>query len=313
MIKVDRCKNIPISLKEELAEGGQFNRAIDYFNAYFQNIENASEESQVHRNSEIEVQEEDNVQENKFKGFNFKKYNQEDVKEKLNEMFYHKCAYCESTYEHLHPMDVEHFRPKGNVQQYRGDNRWTSGYYWLAWDWDNLFPSCIHCNRVAYHKTYDKGKVLRGKGNLFPLEDDNNRAIRHTDLINGEVPQLLNPCEDNPENHIEYTEEGVIRPTLIGGDEDMKGKTSIEVYGLDRLTLTNQREKVDNRINFQIERVKTAIDNTIRYPNDIHFEEQLQFEMEQLKNYMLPQSEYSQMAKQIIGEFLTEIGIDPSL
>ena len=55
--------------------------------------------------------------------------------------------------------------------------------------------------------------------NQFPLSDP-NKYVRKHDHINGiadEEPYrlLLNPCIDNPEEHLEYGTEGVIRPKRI--------------------------------------------------------------------------------------------------
>ncbi|SMQ61013.1 TIGR02646 family protein [Bacillus sp. OV166] len=316
MIKIERWPTVPSSLENEIGQGGQLERAINNFIAYFESLERGSEAIQGPVDPEgkdtegIGIPDVYYEENKKRKTFKFKNYNLDDVKQKLNDMFHKKCAYCESTYEHVHPMDVEHFRPKGSVQQYRGDSRRLSGYYWLAWDWDNLFPSCIHCNRVSYQDTFNNGKVLRGKGNLFPLEEDSKRATRHTYLINDEFPLLLNPCKDNPEDHIEFTDEGVIRPTINEGKESMKGDISIKVYGLDRLSLSMEREKVTVNIKAQIKSVKSAWKNLLRYPDDPEFEEQLSFEMGELKSFMLPEKTYSQMAKQIIGRFLTESGLE---
>ncbi|MEZ2649676.1 hypothetical protein ACBQ17_15980 [Bacillus wiedmannii] len=309
MIKIERCQEVPASLIKEQGEEGERIQAIKKYEAYFEYIERLGVETEVPAGSEkIEVPDLYNQETGKRRGYTFKRYKEDDVKEKLNNLFHGKCAYCESKYGHLHPMDVEHFRPKGSVQQYREDKRNLAGYYWLAWDWDNLFPSCIHCNRESYQETFDRGKVLIGKGNLFPLEDDLKRVTRHDQSIQHEISLILNPCEDNPEEHIEFTNNGVIRPTLINGNESIKGKNSINVYALDRILLTIAREEVATLIKEQIEWIKFLMDKIIDYPNDPRFEEKLDVEIKKLKSYMQPDKEYSQMARQIIKRF--ETGMD---
>src|SRR5215468_8122036 len=78
----------------------------------------------------------------------------------LNRLFRNKCAYCEEKLSGQ-PGDVEHFRPKGRVcdatfrQVFIDHPRWGRniahpGYYWLAYDWDNLLPSCADCNRFRW-------------------------------------------------------------------------------------------------------------------------------------------------------------------
>lgn len=53
---------------------------------------------------------------------------------------------------------VEHFRPKGGWRQSPGQPIEQPGYYWLAYEWSNLFLACGPCNS-------------RHKRNLFPLTD----------------------------------------------------------------------------------------------------------------------------------------------
>ena len=61
------------------------------------------------------------------------------VRDKLNEYYHHKCAYCETGGGKA---DIEHYRPKGSVKE----EDTHSGYYWLAYEWSNLIPSCVKCS-----------------------------------------------------------------------------------------------------------------------------------------------------------------------
>ncbi len=69
----------------------------------------------------------------KKKAFKFLAYKGADVKQSLDDVFFRKCAYCESRYETTAPVDIEHFRPKGRVKE----DKAHSGYWWLAMSWDN--------------------------------------------------------------------------------------------------------------------------------------------------------------------------------
>ena len=42
-------------------------------------------------------------------------YKGKDVVEALEKLFHSKCAYCESKYTHLMPVDIEHFRPNSKT------------------------------------------------------------------------------------------------------------------------------------------------------------------------------------------------------
>ena len=79
----------------------------------------------------------------KRKSYPFKVYGHQQIKDALAALFFNKCAYCETPYAATQPVDVEHFRPKGEV----AEDKEHPGYYWLAASWENLFPSCIDFNR----------------------------------------------------------------------------------------------------------------------------------------------------------------------
>src|SRR5580658_3529436 len=65
-----------------------------------------------------------------------------DYKPYLEWLFNHRCSFCECSILR-NPGDVEHYRPKSEVD----DDKSHPGYYWLAFDIDNLLLSCEDCNR----------------------------------------------------------------------------------------------------------------------------------------------------------------------
>jgi uncharacterized protein (TIGR02646 family) len=150
-------------------------------------------------------------------------YGHKEVKNELIELQHDKCCFCESKIGHTDFGDVEHFRPKGGWVQ-DDETIFTPGYYWLAYNWDNLFLSCKKCNQ-------------RHKRNFFPLLND-KRAFCHTDNIDDELPIFIHPVFDNPESHIEFIEEEVYEK-----DDSIRGKVTVEKLGLDRIPLTNQRRE----------------------------------------------------------------------
>ena len=80
-------------------------------------------------------------------------------KQALLDLFNGKCAFCETPIREGMHGDVEHFRPKGGVIEEdgskakyldkKGVERDHPGYYWLAYDWRNLLPSCQLCNQPS--------------------------------------------------------------------------------------------------------------------------------------------------------------------
>ena len=111
-----------------------------------------------------------------------------ELKSYLFEIFDGKCAYCESKVLDVAAGDVEHYRPKKGV-----DGMPTHpGYYWLAYDLENLLPCCEKCNRAG------------AKMNLFPIPMEGDRAWRPEDDIEAEHPYLLNPYGHDPAEHLRF-------------------------------------------------------------------------------------------------------------
>jgi uncharacterized protein (TIGR02646 family) len=208
--------------------------------------------------------------------YGFKRYKLDSVKLRLETLFHGKCAYCETFYASVHPLDVEHYRPKGAIA---GEDT-HRGYWWLAADWDNLLPSCIDCNRKRRQITVgqdatggdmddmlaDRGAqpvVSTGKKDSFPLASEGTRATADSDSLTAEKPLLLNPCTDQPTEHLRYffdTDKTVslvlpaaATPNSAFSDADglsQKGQTSVDVYGLNRLRLVQGRTRVLRHLEF---------------------------------------------------------------
>ena len=116
------------------------------------------------------------------------------VKAALEEAQHGKCCYCESKLKHVAPGDVEHYRPKAAVQQDRASPLEHPGYYWLAYEWDNLLFSCTVCNGTH-------------KRNLFPLHKPRKRARTERNKLAAEKPLLIHPAQEDPEQRIGFRDE----------------------------------------------------------------------------------------------------------
>lgn len=138
--------------------------------------------------------------------------------------FHGKCAYCEGLAAADQPGDVEHYRPKARltINNYSmqpvtfeegGVTKPHPGYYWLAYDWQNLLPSCVDCNRP--NETKIPGKHM-GKRNYFPVR--NFRAV-HPGEETREEPLLINPMVQDPENHLSIDSTGVFEALSDEGEK----------------------------------------------------------------------------------------------
>lgn len=189
----------------------------------------------------------------------------------LQNVFKNKCAYCETKTVRF-PGHAEHYRPKGAVdirdaarKARRVEVRWPDGtvkthpgYFWLAYHWKNLVPSCDRCNSGE------------GKQNLFPVgkpgahvllpkltraEADSLatraraaakwRSLYYLDpdeLDAREGPELLNPYADDPSAHLVFGQGGIVSARA----NSAKGVASIEVFGLeadDALRVERQKQQ----------------------------------------------------------------------
>jgi uncharacterized protein (TIGR02646 family) len=166
-------------------------------------------------------------------------YSEPTVKAALEKLFYNKCAYCETTGFAGFAWDVEHFRPKASVAEAAAH----PGYYWLAYTWTNLYPSCVFCNqRRKDQATFDNPNVgpATGKLDRFPLADEGARAYTPNDPLADEEPLLLDPCTDQPALHLEFDATGLVSPR----DGSKKGEASISIFGLNRKRLVDARLEV---------------------------------------------------------------------
>lgn len=142
-------------------------------------------------------------------------YGEASVKEQLKKDQKEKCAYCETALCGDYGA-VEHYRPKTQWKELDGTT--GLGYYWLAYEWDNLLCSCDRCNGQA------------AKGNLFPLADPATRDTAHRDTSR-EVPLLINPAKEDPGQHISFHRH-IAASVMRDGAPSQKGETTIAVFDL---------------------------------------------------------------------------------
>ncbi len=113
-------------------------------------------------------------------------YAHSEVRARLSKNHCKKCCYCEVIipvpYASTH---VEHFRPKAYSQQGRGTPKRYPGYYWLAYEWTNLYLSCQFCN-------------VSQKRNIFPLGSPAHRATKDGDVLALEGALLIDPGVEDP-------------------------------------------------------------------------------------------------------------------
>ena len=145
------------------------------------------------------------------------------VKNALIRAQHGKCCFCETQVTTASHGDVEHLRPKAGWDQEDGAGLQRPGYYWLAYEWKNLYLACEVCNQSF-------------KGNRFPLADPVARARSHRDDPAAEAPLLIDPGTEDPEEFIDWR---AGRPVPRAGSE--RAAATIRIVGLDRRPLNETR------------------------------------------------------------------------
>ena len=139
-----------------------------------------------------------------------------------------KCGYCEVDVFPVSLGEVEHYRPKGRVDEDTAAKH--QGYYWLAYDPNNYVPTCPQCNG---------GK---GKTNRFPISG--KRSTKPGDDLAAEKPLLLNPFhKESPAKHLRFhvREDDPAFGQIKG--RTPTGKKSEEIYRLNRGGLLTSRKQ----------------------------------------------------------------------
>ncbi|ALL05630.1 hypothetical protein AQ505_09065 [Pedobacter sp. PACM 27299] len=208
-------------------------------------------------------------------------YGHEDVKDLLKHVQNDKCCFCEAKISHIAYGDVEHFRPKAAYKNGENSDYVYPGYYWLCYDWGNLYFSCQICNQ-------------RFKGNYFPISDSGIRACSIVRDISFEDPLFLDPGgTDDPEHHIYFD-------GAIPGSNTVKGKTTIKYLGLDREELNEDRLTSLERLRCLERIVWLTADSMNAVVARRAF-------LDQLETCVSNWSEYSSMFKSNFSKYLKEI------
>lgn len=199
--------------------------------------------------------------------FQFKQevWTHEEVRNALGELFHGKCAYCEIKL--TDSSDVDHFRPKYGAMNL--DGKYDQGHYWwLAFEWRNLYLACPVCNRT--------------KRNIFPVESERLPLGTPYESLIDEKPLLIDPCCDNPADFLIFTDNGEVV------SEKEKGKVTIELLGLNSLSLVGKRHLKFRSLKELYESWQTSRDDSL---------------LDLLLQAAAPTGEFSGMARQFLLEW----------
>jgi len=206
-----------------------------------------------------------------------------ETKPALEKLFNGKCAYCETKIEAASVATVNRFRPKGGSinlnKKFDPDH-----YWWLAYEWFNLYLACRLC--------------VRNKASRFPVLGHRVKvptgaraklgAPWFSKELRSEKPLLLDPCERDfdPDLHLLFdVESGRVAGLTV------RGNVTIETFDLNRPNLIEGRKRVLKRIDLLMnELVETRNAEVILA----------------LQEAQKPISEYAAAQRQVISRLLVE-------
>ena len=116
---------------------------------------------------------------------------------------------------------TEHFRPKMAVQPEAGFVSASTGYWWLAWDWNNLLFSCTTCNGQ------DR------KGHRFALAPGSAPLEPEEPPPGDENSMFIDPGQEDPMDHIIFVERRPGEWVPVPRNGSPRGKYTIKTLGLD--------------------------------------------------------------------------------
>jgi uncharacterized protein (TIGR02646 family) len=201
-------------------------------------------------------------------------YKSDDVKNDLIAAQHNKCCFCEAKFvnDYFH---VEHFRPKGRVDKWPKGPYSYPGYYWLAYEWSNLFLS--------------KGKTNTSfKKNFFPLSGRITRNRTHLET-KIETTVLIDPGVENPRDHIRFKKAEIVGRTL-------RGKKNIAILDLRNPQIDEARRTKYTLLND----LKTSIELLINTGSDIN-DPLIQGLIDTLRHAITPEAEFSSMAIDLLS------------
>lgn len=177
-----------------------------------------------------------------------------DYKPAFSAAQYRKCGFCEGDAAVQQFGDVEHFCPKAAIHDLVNEGReqlnspkvrgrtgprvGRTGYWWLAYEWENYLLCCQICNR-------------QWKANFFPVAEARDPDAPMWGGV--ETPLLLNPFRDPPpRDHLEYLSTGQVKDRAGSAI----GNATIRTLGLNRSGLIEQRRDLADKIFHKLNALK---------------------------------------------------------
>ncbi|WP_313455890.1 AAA family ATPase [Stenotrophomonas sp.] len=167
--------------------------------------------------------------EHRWPDFNFPPRVGKAIRDALISEFNSRCSYCGR-----HANTIDHFRPRSRAGRSRRHVD-LEHYWWLAFEWTNLYLACATCNR--------------NKANLFPIDGPAAAPMSFGSALNAERPLLLDPCSDRPEQHMRLDDSGSLTALSVRGEVTISVLRLNDAHRvMERFDLMRQRAQRRDRL-----------------------------------------------------------------
>src|SRR5262245_43365068 len=209
------------------------------------------------------------------------------ARESLLAMTSFKCAFCEQPLDVSRPGDIECYRPRWGTTDQAGTLH-VDLYWWLAGDWNNLFPSCMECRRH--------------RGSRFPLAKEAHRA-QSPGQESREHPLLIDPVHVEPAEHLLFLADGRVVPRR----GSRKGETTIEGFGLNRPSLVQVRAARAKQLLLQLRTWEGQVTPTDRPVPTSRLDRIGREVRDQLSHYMSPEFPFVAVGRAIAAPWVAKL------
>jgi hypothetical protein len=160
-------------------------------------------------------------------------------------------------------------------------------YYWLAYEWENLYLSCTGCNQ-------------RHKQNLFPLQNPTDRATNHKQNIDQEQPLFIDMGKEDPEKFIGFRGE-----FAYPINTNQRGEITISYLKLNSI----ERGLPESRLQRlqMLRQLSQVLLLAIKRPNDQEFQELAKEAKDTLEKAVLDNAEFASAARCAINSDFLDV------
>jgi uncharacterized protein (TIGR02646 family) len=204
-----------------------------------------------------------------------------ELKQWLLQLSHGKCWFSEAKDCFSH-WDVEHYRPKKSAKDQDGKEH--DGYWWLAFDWQNLRI----CGNAGNRK----------KGAYFPLREGCVRGQPFGD-VRFEQPALLDPVDEDDPVLLFFNLEGraIPAPHVTDAWEKARVTCSVDRYNLDFPPLMDGRKTVWAECWNRLQEYLSEVARYQREPTNVIAKDRLKQAAKRVRELIREDREFSAVAR----------------